>query len=59
MGDAVVSKYDDDGQPIKQSRWVENSDVERYTKEQQKDLAKYREADGWNNGARVRRVRAA
>ena len=54
-----MSKYDDDGQPIKQSRWVENSDVERYTKEQQKDLAKYREADGWNNGARVRRVRAA
>ena len=54
-----MSKYDEEGNPIRQSRWVEASDVERYTKEQQKDLGKYREEDGWRNGARVKRVRSA
>ena len=43
--------------PVKQSRWVKKSDVPRYTKEQQKALdAVPCDADGWSNGARVRKV---
>ena len=39
----------------KRSRWIIGSGVPRYTPEQRKGLSKYREADGWRNGARVTR----
>lgn len=42
--------------PIKQSRWVKKSNVERYSKEQQKDLDSYTEQPGWHKGAKVSRV---
>ena len=50
---------EEEEKPIVQSRWVAKSRVERYTKEQQKDLDKYVEPFGWHNGARVKRVGAA
>ena len=47
-----------DKKPIVQSRWVKKSNVERYSKEQRKDLDSYVEQPGWNKGAKVSRERA-
>lgn len=52
-----MAKFDKNGNPIKQSRWVKSSDVPRYTKEQQAAIAElFHEADGWHRGARVYRA---
>lgn len=48
--------HDEEGNPIRQSRWVKKSNVPRYNKEQRKllDEMNLREPDGWHRGARVR-----
>ena len=45
----------EEDKPIRQSRWNRKSKVERFTKEQEKDLPQP-EPKGWRNGARVRSV---
>ena len=44
----------EDGERIKQSRWVSRSDVPRYDKRVLEAFGDvYVEADGWRNGARL------
>jgi hypothetical protein len=50
-------KYDEEGNPIRQSRWVKKSDVPRFDKEQQKGVDAVKgDIDGWFHGARCRKV---
>jgi hypothetical protein len=50
----VKRKLDEDGNPIKHSRWVRSSPVPRHTKAQDKWFGdNFTEPQGWRKGARI------